>query len=57
MKTLAYLTIAGNILFILWMLYNGMNEGFSGSTGPQIASYIGLTALLILNSILILRRK
>jgi hypothetical protein len=56
MKTFTYLALCGNILFILWMLYNGIDEGFMGSTGPQIASYIGLTALLILNSVLILRK-
>ncbi|HEY5220621.1 MAG TPA: LPXTG cell wall anchor domain-containing protein [Candidatus Paceibacterota bacterium] len=57
MKVLTYLIICGNILFVLWMVYNGIDEGFTGSTGPQIASYIGLTLLLILNSALLLRKK
>ena len=26
-----YLAIAGNMLFILWVTYNGMDEGFSGT--------------------------
>ncbi|MGA7195148.1 MAG: hypothetical protein WBW94_16125 [Anaerolineales bacterium] len=26
-----YLVIAGNMLFILWVTYNGMDEGFSGT--------------------------
>jgi hypothetical protein len=56
MKALTYLALCGNILFILWMLYNGIDEGFAGSTGPQIASYVGLTILLVLNSALILRK-
>ncbi len=57
MKYLTYLALAGNILFILWMLYNGINEGFAGATGPEMASYLGLTVLLVLNSVFILKRK
>jgi hypothetical protein len=49
-----YLAIAGNVLFILWVTYNGIDEGFSG-TRVQIASYIGLMLLLALNTVLILR--
>ena len=45
------LALAANILFVLWMLYNGLDEGFHG-TAFQIMSYIGLTLLLSLNSIL-----
>ncbi len=52
---LKLLAILGNILFILWMTYNGIDEGFRG-TIYQVMSYIGLTVLLILNSYLILRR-
>jgi len=49
--------IAGNVLFILWMTYNGINEHFEGVhvTIYQQLSYIGLTGLLIVNSFLILR--
>jgi hypothetical protein len=50
---LRYLAVAGNILFILWILYNGINEGFNG-TVPEIISYIGLVLLLGLNSALLL---
>jgi hypothetical protein len=50
------LAIAGNVIFILWITYNGINEGFKG-TLVQIFSYIGLTLLLILNSILLLRKE
>jgi hypothetical protein len=51
--------VAGNILFILWMSYNGINEHFEGVkvTIYQKLSYIGLTGLLIVNSFLILRGK
>jgi len=51
-KSLKYLALAGNILFILWITYNGIDEGFRG-TPYQIMSYIGLTGLLILNSVLL----
>ena len=51
-----YLAIAGNVLFILWVTYNGIDEGFRG-TRVQIASYVGLMLLLVLNTVLILRRE
>ena len=30
-----YLAIAGNVLFILWVTYNGIDEGFSGTRGSE----------------------
>jgi DMSO/TMAO reductase YedYZ heme-binding membrane subunit len=56
MKYLIYLAIAGNILYILWVTYNGIDEGFSGSP-VQMISYIGLMALLILNITLLAKRN
>ena len=50
---LKFLAVAGNILFILWLLYNGVDEGFRASA-YQLLSYIGLTILLLLNSYLVL---
>ncbi|SHN02557.1 hypothetical protein [Mucilaginibacter sp. OK098] len=47
-----FAAISGNILFILWVTYNGINEGFRG-TLPEKISYIGMMCLLILNSYLI----
>jgi hypothetical protein len=49
---LRYAAIGGNALFVLWVLRNGINEGFRG-TGPEIASSIGLTILLVLDSVLL----
>ncbi len=49
------LAVAGNALFILWMLYNGIDEGFRASA-YQLASYVGLTLLLLLNSVLLFVR-
>ncbi len=54
-KVLKVLAIAGNGLFILWMLYNGIDEGFRASA-YQLASYLGLTLLLLLNSVLLFVR-
>jgi hypothetical protein len=51
-----YLAIAGNVLFILWVTYNGIDEGFSG-TRVQIVSYVGLMLLLALNTVLIFRKE
>ena len=50
-----YLAIAGNVLFILWVTYNGIDEGFRG-TLVQKMSYVGLMLLLALNTFLILRK-
>jgi hypothetical protein len=55
-KFLKYITIAGNIIYVLWILYNGFHEGFTANL-VQIISCTGLILLLILNSILIYRRR
>jgi hypothetical protein len=51
LQPLKYLAVAGNILFVLWLLYNGIDEGFRASA-YQLMSYVGLT-LLALNSVLL----
>ena len=48
--------IAGNSLFILWVLLNAMDSGFQG-TAPEKVSFVGLILLLSLNIVLIGRRK
>jgi len=52
---LKYAAIAGNILFVLWITYNGIDEGFK-ATPYQLMSYFGLTILLVLNTVLLLRK-
>jgi len=47
-------TIAGNILFTLWILYNGINEGFQGTTIEKF-SYVALMGLLAVNAFLLIR--
>ena len=53
---LIWAALAGNILFMLWISYNGIREHFNGTVYEKL-SYIGLMGLLALNSILILRKR
>jgi len=46
------LTIAGDVLFIFWILFNGMDSGWQ-ATGRQWAVYITLVLLLGLSGVLI----
>ena len=55
-KALKYLALAGNAAFILWVTYNGIDEGFSGTLYQKL-SYVGLLALLVLNIFLLLTLK
>jgi hypothetical protein len=36
-----YVAMIGNVVYVLWILRNGINEGFRGTT-VQIVSYIGI---------------
>ncbi|MFE3279366.1 hypothetical protein [Nocardia sp. NPDC059239] len=54
MTWLKLISIAGSALFILWILYNGMDSGWAG-TGPEIVSYVAIMALLALNIVLMSR--
>jgi hypothetical protein len=51
-----FIAIAGNGIYVLWILVNGIEEGFKG-TLVQMASFIGLLFLLALNTILLLRNE
>ena len=55
-KFIRYIAIFGNVIYILWILLNGIDEGFSGTT-VQVVSYVGLIFLLILNIILLYRKS
>jgi hypothetical protein len=52
---LRYAAISGNILFILWVSFNAINEGFSG-TLPEKASYVVLMGLLVTNCFLLITK-
>ena len=51
---LSYAALIGNIIFALWITYNGLKEGFSGTLYEKL-SYVGLMLLLALNSFLLFR--
>jgi len=55
-SALTLLAIAGNIIFFLWILYNGINEGFI-ATWIEKMGYIGMMAILAINAILLSVRK
>lgn len=47
--------IVGDVVFMLWITYNAIDSGFVGRPA-EIASWIGLLALLALNVVLLCRR-
>jgi hypothetical protein len=48
-----FMAVFGNLLFILWIIYNAIHEGLRG-TMPEIISCLFLICLLALNSYLVL---
>jgi len=52
---LRFAAISGNILFVLWVTFNGWQEGFRGTIYQKL-SWLGLISLLSINSFLILRK-
>lgn len=48
-----FIAVFGNLLFILWIIYNAIHEGLRG-TMPEIVSCLVLICLLVLNSYLVL---
>ncbi|MDB5017068.1 MAG: hypothetical protein JWQ84_1900 [Mucilaginibacter sp.] len=53
---LRYAAICGNVLFILWISFNAMDEGFQG-TVPEKISAVVLIALLATNAWLLVTYK
>ena len=45
--------VAGNVLMVLWIIYNAIDEGFRASN-VQKASSVGLVLLLGLNTALLI---
>ena len=56
MEVLTIASLIGNILFMLWISYNGLKEHFKGTVYEKL-SYFELMILLIINSFLILRKN
>ena len=50
---LRYLAVAGNILFVLWILFNAMDEGPATTPPIQIVLLIGMLMVLSLNAALL----
>ena len=53
---LTYVAIGGDIIFILWVVRNGIDSGFRG-TPPEVASFFGLVGLLTLNAVLLYNKR
>ncbi len=53
---LRYAAIAGNMLFVLWVSFNAMDEGFQGNLVEKLSG-AGLIGLLALNCYLLLAGK
>jgi hypothetical protein len=50
--TLRYVAIAGDVLFLLWIVRNGFDDGFRAGL-VELVSWIGLLGLLALNAVLL----
>ncbi len=59
MPALRAIARIGNIVFILWILYNGIDEFGSGSrvTPVHVVAYLGIIVLLLLNFFLLAQKK
>ncbi len=51
---LRYVAIAGNAVYILWIVHNAIDEKFTGRP-LEIVVLVGLLILLTLNSLLLIR--
>ena len=51
--TARFIAVFGNLLFVLWIIYNAIHEGLRG-TLPEVISCMLLICLLALNSYLVL---
>lgn len=56
LRWLRYTVIAGNVVYFLWILRNGIDEGFR-ATPVQAVSIAGLLVLLAVNTFLLSRRE
>jgi hypothetical protein len=55
-RILRYGAVSGNAVYFLWVLRNGINEGFRKIGTVQGVALCGLMVLLILNIVLLTRR-
>jgi hypothetical protein len=57
MKYLKNIALAGNIIFIFWIIYNGVDEGFRAAGRVEVFSLISLLCLLLLNIFLLFSKN
>ena len=57
MKPLRYIALIGNVIYVLWIVYNGIDDGFRDIGSVQTVSLLGLLFLLVLNFTLLWRSK
>lgn len=57
MKTIRYIAVVCNAIFVAWLLFNAIDEGFRAVNRVELVSMISLIALLLLNIILLLHRR
>jgi hypothetical protein len=57
MKILRYVALAGNALYILWIIWNGIDEGSRNVGRLELTSLLGLLVLLAFNLLLLWRQK
>lgn len=57
MKWMRFAALSGNTLFVLWILYNSIDEGWKSIRLIEVLSLIGLVILLALNSLLLWRNR
>lgn len=53
MKHLRYVALAGNVLYILWIVYNAIDDGFTSAHTVEAVAVSGLVVLLSLNAYLL----
>jgi hypothetical protein len=56
-KLFSILVIIMNAIYILWLLYNGMNEGFKNILSVQGIATLGMVVLLLLNIFLLVYKS
>ncbi len=54
---LKYVAIIGNVIYILWIIYNGIDEGFQYIGSVQTIALTGMIFLLILNVVLLNKKN
>ena len=57
MKELKYIAVFGNALYILWIVYNAIDDGFSGIRTVEAVVLLGLIVLLSLDIYLLRKSK